>query len=199
GETGWYWNRESSAGCSSFISMLHQSSSVPLASGLTVEVNLTTVRSPFRAGTRYTRRGGDAEGWVANEATTRLQARIVGPGGGDPPGDELSFFTTRGSIPLVWSSPMTVGKYNPKVRLSPDVRGNGDACYRHFRRLERRWGGVAVVNLVDKGGSGQGRLGEAFRITTAACKRWGANVGWGWWDFHEITREMGYDEGVERI
>ena len=103
------------------------------------------------------------------------------------------------SIPLVWSSPMEVGKYNPKVRISPSVLGNGEVCYRHMKRLERKWGGVGVCNLVDKGEGGQGRLGEAFEGCVEATKKWGANVVWGWEDFHEVTKRMGYDEGVEVI
>jgi len=102
---GWFWNRENLGAViggtikddrrRNILSMYHVRSSrcgvtSPSSSSTPNDLlfNLTTVRSPMRAGTRYTRRGGDEEGWVANEAETRFQA--------ERGGERFTFYTVRG-------------------------------------------------------------------------------------------------------
>ena len=69
--------------------------------GQTVRFALISRRSRYRAGTRYFRRGVDAEGHVANFNETE-QILLADPSGpvSDNPTIRMSFIQTRGSIPL---------------------------------------------------------------------------------------------------
>jgi hypothetical protein len=92
---------------------------------------LISRRSRFRAGTRFTRRGTDKTGSVANFAETeqiilvkeQQQPRKQGNNDDDAsPNVSLkevySFVQTRGSIPLIWSSPAKVQEYAPRVQIA---------------------------------------------------------------------------------
>mmetsp|Transcript_50555 Transcript_50555/g.152327 ORF Transcript_50555/g.152327 Transcript_50555/m.152327 type:complete len:1270 (-) Transcript_50555:1937-5746(-) len=86
-------------------------------------------RSKLRAGTRFTRRGADGAGHVANYAETEQICFVLdgdredGGGGGNAPDLLLEAYghvQTRGSIPLRWSSPADVRTYRPRVRIGTD-------------------------------------------------------------------------------
>lgn len=84
---------------------------------------LISRRSRFRAGTRFTRRGADKTGSVANFAETEQICLIkeVDNKELDDTGrlkEIYSFVQTRGSIPLIWSSPANVREYAPRVQIS---------------------------------------------------------------------------------
>ena len=72
---------------------------------------LISRRSRYRAGTRYFRRGIDAEGHVANFNETE-QILLVG----DESGTQLSFVQIRGSIPVYWAEVNTL-RYKPDVQI----------------------------------------------------------------------------------
>jgi hypothetical protein len=144
-------------------------------SRITYDEVLISRRSRFRAGTRFTVRGADASGAVANfveseqlcfstkenEAKERYLDSVA------------SHVQIRGSIPLRWSSPADVKTYRPRVRIGTDPIAQARALRLHLLEqlslyASQDFGGrspnvadVVFVNLVDKK-SDQGRLGKAF-------------------------------------
>ena len=73
-------------------------------------------RSRFRAGTRFTRRGVDTAGSVANYAET--EQIIVLKDFEGLVEEVYSWVQTRGSIPLLWSSPANIRNYAPRVQIA---------------------------------------------------------------------------------
>jgi hypothetical protein len=84
--------------------------------GCTVYVTLIARRSQKYAGTRFLKRGGCNEGYVANEVETE---QIVHNGciSSFEKGYFTSFVHMRGSIPLFWSQ-------DPKVMPKPPITSN---------------------------------------------------------------------------
>ena len=152
---------------------------------------LVTRRSRYRAGTRFTRRGADHTGAVANYAETE-QIVVVRQRQTKNERDEedvlhsvASHVQTRGSVPLRWSSPADVKTYRPRVRIGTDPLAQARAVALHLADQLQRFGhgnkasgvptavttsnataprqhpNLVLVNLVDRT-SDQGRLGRAF-------------------------------------
>lgn len=136
---------------------------------------LISRRSRFRAGTRFTVRGADATGAVANFVETEQLCLMISE---NMKGDRLvenvaSHVQIRGSIPLRWSSPADVKTYRPRVRIGTDPVAQARALRSHLveqlslyapEGVSGRSADIAnivFVNLVDKK-SDQGRLGKAF-------------------------------------
>jgi hypothetical protein len=120
---------------------------------------LISRRSRFRAGTRFTRRGADATGNVANYAETEQVVLTELEGNLQKIASHIQI---RGSIPLRWSSPADVKTYRPKVRIGTDPTAQAEAIRKHLVEQQDHYGcGVIFCNLVDKK-SDQGRLGQAF-------------------------------------
>lgn len=114
---------------------------------------LISRRSRFRAGTRFTKRGADATGSVANYAETEqvcilLQNITVsnnhlkkGKKSKKPKQQEerqqqfldrvCSHVQIRGSIPLRWSSPTDIKTYRPRVRIGIDPVAQTRALLAH--------------------------------------------------------------------
>ena len=104
----------------------------------------------------------------------------------------------RGSIPLLWSSPLSPTSYNPPVRIVQDLARQARVAWNSFERVNSVWGPCIVANLIDKKGD-QGRIGNLFEAVSGVVSEWGLDVSFGWWDFHSITEQEGYDEGVRKI
>jgi hypothetical protein len=133
---------------------------------------LISRRSRFRVGTRFTKRGADQTGHVANYAESE-QLLLVRNNNNNTLAAVCSHVQTRGSIPLRWSSPTDVKTYRPRVRIGADPLAQARAVREHVldqsNRYVLRSGDSATkqypsllfVNLVDKK-SDQGRLGRAF-------------------------------------
>ncbi|CAN0152964.1 unnamed protein product, partial [Ectocarpus fasciculatus] len=129
------------------------------------DVMFVSRRSRLRQGTRYTRRGIDDVGNVANFVETEQsllhEDRSV-----------TSHVQIRGSIPVFWSSPTNL-RYHPKVRIDPNQEASLRALRRHSEDLIRLYGknggGVVFINLVDKK-KDQGALGEAFGAALKAVE-----------------------------
>ncbi|KAL1835769.1 hypothetical protein VTK73DRAFT_5421 [Phialemonium thermophilum] len=110
-----------------------------------------------KAGLRYLRRGVDDEGFVANAVETE---QLLSPSHPAGPGDQVfSFVQVRGSIPLFFTQSPYSLRPAPVLRHSPEA--NYLALTRHFERLERQYGSLQVVNLVEKHGI-EAPLGAAF-------------------------------------
>lgn len=95
---------------------------------------LISRRSRLRAGTRFTKRGADSTGSVANfaeteqilllkercDSATMLKNLTQSQQQNYRVKEIYSFVQTRGSIPLKWSSPADVRTYAPKIRIGLD-------------------------------------------------------------------------------
>lgn len=148
---------------------------------------LISRRSKYRAGTRFTKRGADSIGDVANFAETEQicvvrndMSRTTGSGIGDPTVQEIySHVQTRGSIPLRWSSPTDIKTYRPKVMIGTNPLAQARALRNHlveqlslyssFAKLTEgnNVATLAFINLIDKH-SDQGRLGRTFDAVLGA-------------------------------
>jgi len=139
---------------------------------------LVTRRSKFRVGTRFTKRGADHTGAVANYAETE-QIVVVYHGHNQTLESVSSHVQTRGSIPLRWSSPTDIKTYRPRVRIGTDPLAQARALRLHVTDQVSRFvlmpsdpkrkkhPSLIFVNLVDKK-SDQGRLGRAFDVVLDA-------------------------------
>ncbi|KAL7503066.1 hypothetical protein ACHAXN_000902 [Cyclotella atomus] len=148
---------------------------------------LISRRSKYRTGTRFTRRGADDTGAVANYAETEQICLVTTS---NNPADEscrklseiYSHVQTRGSIPLHWSSPADVKAYRPRVFIGIDPTTQARGLRDHL--IGELWWyassvpmksidndnqqvKLAMVNLIDKHGD-QGRLGNTFDAVLSA-------------------------------
>jgi hypothetical protein len=142
-------------------------------------------RSCRRQGTRFTMRGIDEEGNVANFVETEHICLFAD-------GRQTSFVQIRGSIPIFWSSPVSM-KYAPQVFHRGHGEKDVEAYQRHAYELMQLYGRVVIVNLIDKKKE-QLKLGEALGkvIADAATKdsHLLANIRLVWFDFHHECRKM---------
>ncbi|KAL3793688.1 hypothetical protein HJC23_010260 [Cyclotella cryptica] len=159
---------------------------------------LISRRSKYRTGTRFTRRGADDTGAVANYAETEqicLISRNHDIGENATATTEMkltevySHVQTRGSIPLHWSSPADVKAYRPRVFIGVDPTTQARGLRDHL--LGELWWyssslakkgidfdesqlKLLMVNLIDKHGD-QGRLGSTFdSVLTAVLDVYGS-------------------------
>ncbi|EER08312.1 hypothetical protein Pmar_PMAR010654 [Perkinsus marinus ATCC 50983] len=107
-------------------------------------------RSRFYAGTRYRKRGINADGDAANEVETEQMLIDLSTGGiGRHP--LSSFVQVRGSVPVFWmqdQNQLGLMKPKPPIRFHRTDRNN-TASKRHFSGLFGRYGGpILVVNLM---------------------------------------------------
>lgn len=162
---------------------------------------LVSRRSRFRAGTRFTVRGADATGAVANFVETE-QICLMKVGEANALHSLASQVQTRGSIPLRWSSPADVKTYRPRVHIGTDPLAQARALKLHLldqvdhyvlprdddsqsddstsRNIdednsEDGTAPIIFVNLVDKK-SDQGRLGTMFDAVLQAVLEVEGNV-----------------------
>ncbi|KAF0703822.1 Aste57867_7500 [Aphanomyces stellatus] len=163
-------------------------------SGKTFDLLYISRRSCRRQGTRFTMRGIDDEGNVANFVETE-QACLFADG------RETSFVQIRGSIPVVWSSPVSL-KYAPKVYQRNQLEKDTAAFQLHADEVMKFYGRVIMVNLIDKK-TEQLRLGEAFEKTFGHASVQDthilANVRYVWFDFHHECRRMQYQNLAKLI
>ncbi|KAF4317462.1 hypothetical protein BBO99_00005341 [Phytophthora kernoviae] len=142
-------------------------------------------RSCKRQGMRFTMRGVDDDGNVANFVETEQICLF-------DDGKQTSFVQIRGSIPVFWSSPVTM-KYAPKVYLAGDVEKDVAAFQKHSYQLMSLYGRVLFVNLIDKKKE-QLKLGEALAKTVADAATKDSHILAGvrlvWFDFHHECRNM---------
>lgn len=155
------------------------------ALGVAYDQLLISRRSRFRAGTRFTRRGADASGAVANFAETEQICLTLDPN--NRVTQVMSHLQTRGSIPLRWSSPADVKTYRPRVNIGTDPLAQARALRLHLleqfsfyvsdddeeddsetsKRADESQPKLVFVNLIDKK-KDQGRLGQTFEAVLNA-------------------------------
>ena len=111
--------------------------------GKSLLLTLIARRSRFFAGTRYLKRGTNADGYVANEVESE---QVVD----DTQGHFSSFVQLRGSVPVFWAQRTSVADPKPPITLQP-VDLSHDPARRHFGHVIARVGTpVLALNLVKK-------------------------------------------------
>ena len=115
-------------------------------------IALISRRSRRRAGTRYKRRGADAEGNVANFVETEQIVLYHNY--------SLSFVLTRGSVPVFWSQPGL--KYRPPPKLDRTEAEDKEAFKNHFKQELKIYDAPIVsISLIEKVGR-EKVISEAF-------------------------------------
>jgi len=178
---------------SAFVQVKHNCSAVAEGDE-SVEANLfdfmlISRRSAFRQGTRFTRRGIDDSGNVANFVESE---QIIF----SKDGQVTSHVQIRGSIPVYWSSPTNL-KYTPPVKIESDKDQRMDAFSLHIEELAKHYGehGVIFLNLVDKK-KDQQKLGKMFdrtvrrKLKLDRMNGCSTPLNYVWFDFHAETKGM---------
>ncbi len=139
-------------------------------------------RSRYRQGCRFTMRGADEDGHVANFVETE-QALL------HEDGRQTALVQIRGSIPLFWHSPVCL-KYTPRVYFGDPAKGQV-AAKKHVEELVSVYGpeGVVFVNLVNMKKDEQA-LGIRFK--QAIDELQSKVLRYVWFDFHHECKKMRY-------
>lgn len=114
--------------------------------GCNLLVTIISRRSQKYAGTRFLKRGGNNEGFVANEVETEQIVHNASISSFEK-GYFTSFVFCRGSIPLFWSQDP---KQVPKPPINIDIVDPfATVAAKHFKQLIQRFGApIIVLNLV---------------------------------------------------
>lgn len=154
-------------------------------------LTLISRRSTQRPGLRYLRRGVDDEGNTANTVETE---QILSTPTWESCRNVYSLLQVRGSIPLYFSQSPYSLKPTPVLHHSNET--NQIAFGRHFRDLNRKYGKIQIVSLLDKHGV-EIKLGEAYEAYTRAFNEEqrldGPTLGFEWFDFHHECRGMKFE------
>ena len=157
------------------------------------DLTIISRRSVKRAGLRYLRRGIDEQGNVANSVETE---QILSPADAtwDPGSKVYSFVQVRGSFPLFFTQSPYSLKPTPVMQHSPD--SNYAALKKHFDTLQKKYGDMQVVNLVEKHGV-EAPIGRRYEETIARlneeAKSDAEKVAFEWFDFHAVCRGMKFE------
>ncbi|EEQ27176.1 hypothetical protein McanMca71_005256 [Microsporum canis] len=159
-------------------------------------LTLVSRRSVLRSGVRYLRRGVDDDGNTANSVETE---QILSSPSWSSTEKVYSLVQLRGSIPLYFSQSPYYFKPIPVMHHSAQT--NLASFTKHFHDIQRRYGKVHAVCLVDKHGvevniaETYGRYLENFnKAETCEDKK----VPYQWFDFHAECRGMKF-ENVSRL
>lgn len=146
------------------------------------QFRLTVVsrRSRFRAGTRYLRRGVDADGHTANYVETE---QILSCGK-----HHLSFVQVRGSVPVFWSQPGN--QFRPPPLIHTDPVQTQLAFTRHMNAELQRFSRLHLVSLVDLSGR-ERALSDAYLDCVLVYNS--AAVTFTAFDFHEHCRGLKFE------
>jgi len=148
-----------------------------VVSGTKIEFGVLSRRCRFRAGTRYFRRGLDADGHAANFNETE---QIVAVGS-----RIFSYLQTRGSVPGFWSEINDL-QYKPKLRIG-DVSESVAAAKLHFAEQEKRYGHQYLVNLVNQTGY-EKPVKELYESVVRELRD--PNISYIYFDFHHECSKM---------
>jgi hypothetical protein len=169
---------------------------VPCA-GEKVSVLLISRRSRYHQGCRFTRRGLDDNGHCANFVETeQITVRADG--------SVSAFVQVRGSIPLHWSSPVSM-RYAPSVIVDNNLPRTLKSARRHVCDMGDFYAGkngcseVLFINLVDSKGE-QGMLAKGFEEVVNQLKPASrcplTYVGF---DFHKECKKKGKWDNLARL
>lgn len=151
-----------------------------------VKLTLISRRGADRPGLRYTVRGADIKGHVANFVETE---QIVSHGD-----TFVSFVQVRGSAPVLWAQRAALA-YKPIPTLkNVDAGGKGSlgqtAFESHFKRLSSVYGPVTAVSLIETDGR-EGGISKELEKCADIMKN--DKVRFFSWNFHMETNGMKYE------
>lgn len=155
-------------------------------------------RSCLRQGCRFTKRGIDSNGNVGNFVETE-QIIIF------PNGKINSFVQIRGSIPISWSSIVSM-KYAPKVYINPNIKVSQDYAEKHFREVlniysnDKEESELICINLIDMK-KDELLLGNAYKETVNSMKTKILNkqIHFIWFDFHAECKKNGKWKNLSKL
>eukprot|EP01041_Mallomonas_annulata_P003091 gene3091-6064_t len=157
-------------------------------------------RSRYRQGCRFTKRGVDEYGHVANFVETE-QILIF------PDGRLTSYVQTRGSIPVVWSSPVHL-KYDPIVYIDENRQKSIEYCQRHVvSELLSQYcdingnSNLIFINLIDKK-KDQLKLGIEFKEVFDQVELQVSlqhEMKYIWFDFHHECKQKGKWKNLSKL
>uniref|UniRef100_A0A0E0F516 SAC domain-containing protein n=1 Tax=Oryza meridionalis TaxID=40149 RepID=A0A0E0F516_9ORYZ len=145
-----------------------------------VNVTLIARRCTRRIGTRMWRRGADPEGYAANfvESEQIMQSKEF----------TASYVQVRGSMPFLWEQIVDL-TYKPSfdvVRVEEAPR----VLERHFHDLQKKYGAVVAVDLVNTHG-GEGRLYERYAKSIEPILS--EDIRFVHFDFHQICGHIHFE------
>jgi len=146
---------------------------------------LMTRRSKHRTGKRFVSRGLDYQGNSSNFAETE-QILIINELG---EARLFSFLQTRGSVPLVWEQKPSL-KWEPKPFIKLDREENVTVAQRHFEKMNKNYGNVVLINLIDRK-KFQKVVGEEY--TFVVQRQNNPQLRLIWFDFHQECRKNKYE------
>ena len=145
------------------------------------EIALISRRNRHRAGTRYKRRGVDADGHVANFVETEqilLYHHYA-----------ISYVLIRGSVPVFWSQPGY--KYRPPPKLDRTPQEDQEAFRIHIEnQIEKYKGNLVCINLAERYGR-EKIISDAF--FNQAVDFDNEDLSLITFDFHEHCRGMRFE------
>ncbi|EAR97281.3 SacI-like domain protein (macronuclear) [Tetrahymena thermophila SB210] len=147
---------------------------------------LISRRDKRRAGMRFISRGTDLDGNPTNMAETE-QIIVLTKGQYN---NIYSFVQTRGSMPFLWNQKPNL-KWAPRGAPIGEEAENIEFCRKHFADQEKLYSRQVLVNLIDKKGNTQLKLGQYFQKMVEALKD--KNLKYIWFDFHHECRKMKYE------
>ena len=157
-------------------------------------ITLISRRSTKRAGLRYMRRGIDEDGYTANTVETEQILSAPWWNSLSPSGTKTySFVQLRGSNPVIFTQSPYSFKPVPALQHSPDA--NLAAMRKHFNLLRHVYGGIHLVNLVEKNNT-EAVVGEAYSEHVARLNEdlpEGDKMAFEWFDFHSVCRGMKFE------
>ncbi|KAK0728398.1 SacI homology domain-containing protein [Lasiosphaeria miniovina] len=158
------------------------------------DITVISRRSTKRAGLRYLRRGIDEQGNVANSVESE-QILSAADATWDPAAKVYSFVQVRGSFPLFFTQSPYSLKPAAVLQHSPDA--NFAALTKHFEGLQKRYGALQIVNLVEKHGV-EAVIGEQYERNIQRLNEESGSdaekVAFEWFDFHAVCRGMKFEK-----
>jgi phosphatidylinositol 4-phosphatase len=197
-------------------------SDIPLEDNQSITLLFISRRSCYRQGCRFTRRGVDKDGNVANFVETEQILFHAD-------GKISSYVQIRGSIPVCWSSPVHM-KYEPMVWIESDEKKSETYAYKHFAECMMEYSGdpshqhlqqqqqqfannnlsnstsvitttILLINLIDNK-KDQGRLGREYKniIDRVSVKMPSVvKLHYEWFDFHHETKQKGKWNNLSKL
>lgn len=118
--------------------------------------------SCMRAGTRFSARGIDDDGHVANfvESETTFWS---------PTGTVFSYAQVRGSVPVFWEQAADLIPGRQKLGITRPADATQPAFNKHFEELEDAYSAVHVINLLSATKPGEVELSSAYKTGIRNC------------------------------
>lgn len=160
--------------------------------GAAITMTLISRKEKTRDGARFISRGLDKDGNASNSVETEQLVRVAIPFEAD---HKYSYLQYRGSIPLIWTQRRNLS-ISKKVSHHHNQLESQQSFKNHLASLRTVYKNVHMVNLVDKGDSGQGRLGQKFQeaFLLEGCSK----TNYTWFDFHGECRGNKW-ENLEKL